>query len=106
MVLVNNVFKNMASKIIKNKKILFIVIGIVLLFTIATLSAAVIIKYSYHKSFVKECYRVCYYSKVENIWEYRPWGYNVEYTEENRDFPKMNDCLAYCLSQKQIDFIK
>jgi len=103
----NNFSKNMASStVIKNKKTILVVIGVVLLFVIATLSAAVIIKYSYHRSFLKDCYRVCYYNKVENVWEYRPWGYDVEYTKENRDFPKTNDCLNYCLSQKQIDFFK
>jgi hypothetical protein len=83
-----------------------LVSGAVLILIFATLIAAFIIKFTYHRGFLKDCYRVCYYSKSDIVWEYRPWGYDVEFTEENRDFPSLDTCLGYCMSQKQIDFVK
>jgi len=90
----------------KTKKFLIHIIAIFLILAIATLLAMVIIKISYKYSFVKNCYYNCYFNKKEKIWEYRPWGYGTQYTLENRDFPDQKNCLDYCLSQKQIDFIK
>ncbi len=89
-----------------HRKILLITGGTILLFAFATLTAAVLIKYSYHRDFRKECYHNCYYNKTEKLWEYRPWGYDSSYTGDNRDFPDATTCLGFCLSQKQIDFIK
>ena len=90
----------------KTKKSFTMIVGIIAILILATLMAAILIKYTYHRGFAKDCYRVCYYSKSEIIWEYRPWGYDVDFTDEDRDFPSLNTCLSYCLSQKQIDFIK
>ena len=90
----------------KGQKITLLTIGGILFFALSTFTAAVAIKYSYKIGFKKDCYRVCYYNKTGKIWEYRPWGYHTNYTLENRDFPHQSQCLNYCLSQKQIDFIK
>ena len=88
----------------KNKLTIFI--GVIVILIIAILIAALIIKYTYHRSFIKNCYSVCYYNKGEELWEYRPWGYGTDFIEEDRDFPSLETCLSYCLPQKQIDFIK
>ena len=82
-------------------------IGIVfLVFIVTALTTALVVKFTYHQGFTKDCYRVCYYNKIGVIWEYRPWGYDADFIKENRDFPSLSNCLDYCLSQKQIDFIK
>jgi len=88
------------------RKKTLITLSIITIFLLAFLMAALAVKYTYHHGFLKNCYRVCYYNKNAKIWEYRPWGYDTDYTEENRDFPSVDTCLTYCLSQKQIDFIK
>lgn len=89
----------MQKKVLKFLLVFLAAIAIFLL-------AAAAIKYTYHRNFLSHCHRVCYYNKIEAIWEYRPWGYNTDYNQEDRDFPSLETCLAYCLSQKQIDFIK
>jgi len=89
-----------------NKKTLLIILGIIAILLVAIAVSAFIIKYTYHRGFLKECYRVCYFNKIGTIWEYRPWGYKSEFVEENRDFPSIETCLSYCMSQRQIDFIK
>jgi len=96
----------MPKKQIKKKCNLKLIGGIVLLLIVATLIAAFIVKFTYHRGFIKDCYRVCYYSKSDTAWEYRPWGYDAGFDEEDRDFPSLDTCLGYCMSQKQIDFIK
>ncbi|MFA6437014.1 MAG: hypothetical protein WC242_02795 [Candidatus Paceibacterota bacterium] len=88
------------------RKTFLIVLVIILIFLIAIATSALIVKYTYHRGFLKECYRVCYFNKSSSLWEYRPWGYKSEFVEENRDFPSIETCLSYCMSQKQIDFIK
>ena len=103
-----NMKKNNTKIVIsKNKrKTLLMTLGIVTIFLVTIAISAFIIKYTYHRGFLKECYRVCYFNKIGNIWEYRPWGYKSEFVEENRDFPSIETCLSYCMSQKQIDFIE
>jgi len=92
---------------VKNRReTLKMAIGIIAIFVLAVLVSIVILKFTYHKGFIKNCYRVCYYDSNDKIWEYRPWGYNADFTEEDRDFPSLETCLSYCLSQKQVDLIK
>ena len=94
------------NKKVRNITNFRLISGLILVLIVSTLAAAVVVKFTYHQGFIKDCYRVCYYNKSDTVWEYRPWGYDVEFTEENRDFPSLDTCLGYCMSQKQIDFIK
>jgi hypothetical protein len=89
-----------------NRKPVVLILGVIGILVLTITVSALIVKYTYHRGFLKECYRVCYFNKSSILWEYRPWGYVSEFTEENRDFPSIDICLDYCMSQKQIDFIK
>jgi len=88
-----------------NRKPVVLILGVISILVLTITVSALIVKYTYHRGFLKECYRVCYFNKSSSLWEYRPWGYISEFTEENRDFPSIETCLSYCMSQKQIDFI-